>query len=314
MTVSEIMGQVDAVYNKEEQRLAGTAKELGAIHGSVMPRTYVGPLYGQGTFRGHPVPRIFVMSINQSRQGQDVSDEEVRQSMRNIRRDENERFKPDGFGPRALAANLTRWLLMQCGIERDEISPEDVHGLMAYDNYVKWPFDRANSEPPDTAWTIFDAVNSKIIEILEPDIILSLGQPMYDRIYEALKSASQYDWEKIVTGWCYTICARWGRCGVGWCYHYSNPVGPNRFWKALREKGKLPRKALRLWKGTDPNAEEIVRAMQKIDEDQDRHPWWGEEIYAGSSFTRYNPYQKWVAWQVCRRLAEAWHRRRQGAS
>jgi len=306
MTVSEIMRRIDELYDKEEQRLAKTAEELDAIHGSVMPRTYVGPLYGQGTFRGHPVPRIFVMSINQSRQGQDMSDDQVRQSMRNIIRDEDGRFKPDGFGPRALAANLTRWLLMQCGVERDEISPDDAHSLIAYDNYVKWPFDRPNSEPPDEAWEVFDGVNGQIIEILEPDIILSLGRPMYDRIYEALKTVSKYDWEEMVSGWCYTICARWGRCGVGWCYHYSNPMTPNREWKALRENRELPQKAVSLWEGAAPSAEELLRAMQEIDEDQDHYPWWGDETYAGSSFTRYNPYQKWVAWEVCRRLAENW--------
>ena len=310
MAASEIVRRIDEAYDKEERGLADAATRLGAIHGSVMPRTYVGPAYGHGTFRGHPVPRVFVMSINQSRQGQDVSEDEVRQSMRNIRQDEKGRFKPDGFGPRALSANLTRWLLMQCGVDGSGMNPEDVHGLIAYDNYVKWPFDVDSSEPPKEAWEVFDAINKQIIEVLEPDIILSLGRPMYDRIYEALNAGSKYEWERAVSGWCYTIRASWGRCGVGWCYHYSNPIWPNRYWKDLREEGKLPHKAMSLWQGAEPSSNEVVRAMQEVEDDRDRYPWWGEETYAGSSFTRYNPYQKWIAWQVCRHLAEGWRESR----
>ena len=306
MALSAVLRRIEEAYAKEEQRLEGKATELEAIHGPVMPRTYVGSAYGERTYQGQPIPRVFVMSINQSRQGQDVSDDEVRQSMRNILQDEDGRFKPDGFGPRALAANLMRWILMHCGVDGNSVSAEDVHSLIAYDNYVKWPFNRPNSEPPEDAWRVFDGVNSKIIEILEPDIILSLGRPMYDRIYEALNASTACTWDKVVSGWCYTVRAPWARCGVGWCYHYSNPIWPNCHWKELREEGKLPQKAMGLWEGAKPSAEEAVRAMKEVEENKDRYPWWGEETYVGSAFTGYNAYQKWVAWQVCGRLADGW--------
>ena len=61
-----------------------------------------------------------------------------------------------------------------------------------------------------------------------------------------------------------------------------------------------------LWEGAKPSAEEAVRAMKEVEENKDRYPWWGEGTYVGSAFTRYNAYQKWVAWQVCGRLADAW--------
>jgi len=303
-----IVEQLERAYSTAESELEQKARELGAMHGSVMPRTYVGAAYGQAEFHGRRVPKVFVMSINQSRRGQDLTDDEIRQSMRNILRDETGRFLPDGFGPRALAANLTRWILMQCGFQKDALEPGIVHDLIAYDNFVKWPFDVSRSQPAKEAWSVFYEINRNVIEILQPDIVLSLGRPMYDHIWNAMKDRPGYSWEPNVPSWCFSILGPdpGRRCELGWCYHYSNAVSPNRIWRELREKGKLPKKALRLLGDQKLTPEALTSAMQMIDEDEEHHPWWGEETYSGTSFTRYNPYQKFLAWHVCRSLVRRW--------
>ena len=91
---------------------------------------------------------------------------------------------------------------------------------------------------------------------------------------------------------------------MGWCYHYSNPISPNRAWKELREKGEVPAKLKRLFKeGQCPSPEELVRTMEGM---ATEYPWWGEQTYAGAAFTRYNPYQRFVAWRICEALTNKW--------
>lgn len=307
MTHEAILEELERAYSAAESDLEQQARELGAMHGSVMPRTYVGPAYGQTEFAGRRIPRIFVISINQSRQGQEhLTMDLVRQSMRNILQDGEGRFLPDGFGPRALAANLSRWILMQCGVDRDHIHPRDVHDLIAYDNFVKWPFNVDRSEPRNKAWPIFYGINKAIMEILQPEIILCLGHPMYHHIWRAVKDDPGYSWKPNVPSWSFSIFSPWGCCELGWCYHYSNAVSPNRIWRELRENGRAPKKALRLLGDQKLTPDGLASAMQMIDQDREHHPWWCEETYAGKSFTRYNPYQGFVAWHVCRSLVGRW--------
>ena len=302
MDCKRIVSQLDEEYTVQENRLEENARNLKAFHGSIMPRTYVGKAYGKSEFHDLKIPRILVFSINQGRQGQKgLSAEEVRQSMRNILRDENGRYRPNGFGPRALAANLCRWILLQCGANEEQISPEDIHNLIAYDNFVKWPFDTKNSEPPKTAWPIFYDINRRIMEILQPEIILCLGKDPYYQLWKAVKDHGYVD-ESNVPGCAFSLLGPWGRCELGWCYHYSNPRYPKRAWKELQVDGKIPEKATHLLANERIESNDLVQRMREI---KKQKPWWKEE-YAGAAFTQYNAYQRFVAWHVCQTLTQKW--------
>ena len=319
MNRGQLLKDLESAFVAEEARLKTEAEALGAMHGSVMPRTYVGSTYGAGQFGGQRVPRILVMSINQSRQGQcGLKDDRVRNSMGVILLDERGRFRPDGFGPRALAANLSRWILMQCGVSKDAIAPQEVHDLIAYDNFVKWPFNVDSSKPPEKAWAVFYGTNKAVIEILKPDIILSLGHPMYDHLSDALKEqgdwATGYGWEGGTRGWAGTLRPTpWGACQLGRCYHYSNPIWPNKAWKELRENGTVPGNIQGLTDGK--SSRQLLQVMEEMGKDgqpgNTQYPWWGEDAYQGKAFTSYNPYQKYVAWKVCQAMTSRW---KQGAS
>jgi len=302
MDRDKIISQMDELYTVQEKHLKEEAIKLEAINGSVMPKTYVGKAYGQNEFQGMKIPRILVFSINQSRRGQDdLSEEEVRQSMRGVKRDKQGRHLPNGFGPRALAANLCRWILIQCGVNEKQISPEDIHNLIAYDNFVKWPFNTNNSEPPTAAWPIFHDINRMAMGILEPQIILCLGKTPYDRLWEAVKNRDGYACESNVPGWAFSLVGPWGRCEFGACYHYSNPISPNRAWKKLRVDGEIPKNSMRLLASKKTEANELVQRIREIE----KKPWWTDE-YAGKAYTQYNPYQKFVAWHVCQTLTKRW--------
>lgn len=310
----QIVAELERVYAAAEANLQKQAKELGAMHGSVMPRTYVGRAYAQTEFQGQPIPRVFVLSINQSRKGQQcLTDDEVRGSMRNILRDEEDRFRPDGFGPRALAANLCRWVFMQCGVKKDEILPQDVHHLIAYDNFVKWPFDIDRSQPPDDAWQAFYRINKAVLEVLQPQIVLCLGNKVYDHLWSAAEHDPNYRCEKNIRQWVFALYGPWGSSEVGRCYHYSNPVSPNRQWKQLRGDGKISPKFKGLLEDQMIGPDELARQMQTVDQDAQQYPWWDEETYAGPSFTQYNPYQKFAAWRVCKTVTSKWKQNRLGA-
>ena len=156
MNPKQILVELEAAYDAAEAGLYQEAKRLKAMHGSVMPRIHVGVSYGDRTLCDQQIPRILVVSINQSRQGQEgLTDDQVRESMRTICRDGDNKFLPKGFGPRALAANLCRWILMQCGVKQEYIHPETIHNLIAYDNFVKWPFWIPGSKPPKDGWKIY---------------------------------------------------------------------------------------------------------------------------------------------------------------
>lgn len=306
MNREDIELRLERAYAGAERSLKPTAEKSQAMHAGAIPRTYVGTAYGQAQFGGMRIPRIYVISMNQSRQGQELADDQVRQSLRNILRDEQGRFLSDGFGPRALAANLSRWVLMQCGVDKGAIRPDDVHDLIAYDNFVKWPFDVNRSEPDKSAWAACYDINKSVVETLRPELILCIGQPMYDHLWKALEAYPGYSWEKNVPGWSYSIIAPWGRAELGWCYHYSNPVWPNRIWRELQEEGKPPNNASTLLEYAGLAPAGVVEAARSIEEDRRKHPWWGQDTYVGESYTRYNPYQKFVAWHVCGSLVHKW--------
>jgi len=309
-----LAGELERIYSAEEAELAKVAKGRGAIHGSVMPRTYVGPAYGRAELAGRAVPRVLVMSINQSRQGQEgLTKEQVRQSMREIRRD-GDRFLPDGFGPRGLAANLCRWIFMQCGVDGNDIRPQDIHDSIAYDNFVKWPFNVGSSRPDKDVWPVFYPINKAILEALQPEIILCLGRPMYDHIWRAVEKDRRYRWEKNVSGWCFSLFGPWGRCELGWCYHYSNPIWPKRIWRELCEQGTPPEKAMPLLRAHSSRIASPVDLMRTIDKDKQNYPWWDDETYAGKAYTEYNPYQKAVAWNLCKSMTARWSGRSGPAS
>lgn len=305
-----LMEKLEQAYQKSEKSpiMKAAADKFEAMHGSLMPRTYVGENYLAETYAGVKKPRILIFSINQSRQGQDLSDDDVRKSMRTILQDSDGKYLPDGFGPRALAANLARWILMQLGVPAADLDdPKTVHSMIAYDNFVKWPFNTANSEPDKNIWQTFYPINKAVVEVLQPDIILCLGKPVYNAIWNSVKDNGifNYDWKSCRTGWVYDLKTPWGKTGVGCVYHYSNPQWPNRAWKEMTAAiGKIPTSLMELLDDEQKsNIDLLIKQMRGIDSDQQKYPWWGEEIYAGKSFTQYNPYSKYVAWIVCRQLA-----------
>ncbi len=308
MNRGQLLKDLESAFVAEEARLKTEAEALGAMHGSVMPRTYVGSTYGAGQFGGQRVPRILVMSINQSRQGQEgLSVDQVRNSMRGGPFDVEGRFRPNGFGPRALAANLSRWILIQCGIKKDATNPQKVHDLIAYDNFVKWPFNRRSSRPPKEAWPLFYEINMKVIMALRPDIILCLGRGAYNHIWRAARSHG-CSWDKNIPGWAGTLLQDpRGKCELGWCYHYSNPIWPNRAWKKLGENGTAPGNVKSLIDGKNSVPLEAMKGMREGGQPERlQYPWWGEDDCQGKAFTRYNPYQKFVAWNVCQAMTNRW--------
>ncbi len=329
----KLRSELEVIYQAAERDLAGLAEQFNSMHGSVMPRTYVGKNYGKG-FDGVLVPKILMMSINQSRQGNhdknssDFDPDRARDSLYEGPFGEDGHIRPHGYGPRALALNLTRWILMECGASQTMFTREDLHSLIAYDNFVKWPFDEDNSEPPDNIWPVFYGLNRTIIETLRPDIILSLGHPMYDHLSIALKEkkegkkigwSDRYGWygkdegnEHARPGWCGELKTPWGQCQFGWVYHYSNPIWPNKVWKEVQEgKGKLPRNIGPLLKASDTQEtfeERVSRFGADDQDDAQEFPWWGpEKCIAGEGhIAKYNPYQKFVAWHVCKALVGGW--------
>lgn len=70
----QIVSKLERVYVAAEANIEDEAKEFGAMHGSIMPRTYVGNRYGVKALDGKPLPRIFMISMNQSRRGNQKKD------------------------------------------------------------------------------------------------------------------------------------------------------------------------------------------------------------------------------------------------
>jgi len=287
------------------------ASRMKPLHRGVMPRTYVGSRYGADGAGGVRLPRLLVMSINQSRQGQNISDDEVRRSLGTIKQNAQGRYMPDGFGPRALAANLSRWIFMGCGVPGDSLTPEAVHDMIAYDNFVKWAFDTPNGTPPKEAWPLFYRLNRDMIETIKPDILLCLGRPPYDHLWRALtKGDSRYESKTIVSNWAFCILAPWGRCEIGWCYHYSNPIYPNRAWRLIQDGKPVPPK-IRGFVGdlVDTSPKALVEHMERIRNDEGGHPWWGQDVYEGVEYTLYNHFSRFVADRVCQALVRRWRDR-----
>lgn len=146
------------------------------------PYTHVGPDYGSD---GRP--RVLCLAVNQNLGNGDASNvisnytaKDARRSLRTIRRTPGGRILPNGFGPRALAANLSRWVFKLSGADVGGMSPEDVHRAIAYDNYVKCSFvDNNACWPETTAWTACALNNIRILSLLQPDIILCIGKDPY---------------------------------------------------------------------------------------------------------------------------------------
>jgi len=304
---------IEAIFSRWEKENSQALKDavsiLKPVH-AVMPLTYVGSRYGAQELNGIRLPKLLILSINQSRRDQPITDDAVRKSLGTIEKNEKCLYKPDGFGPRALAANLSRWIFMACGVPSSNLTPEAVHEMIAYDNFVKWTFDKPNSTPPKEAWQFFYSINRAVIEAIKPDILLCLGHRLYDNeVWNALTQVdhARYDWKSNVENWAYSILPPWGgQIEIGWCYHYSNPIWPNRAWRDIRKK-QPPQKDLGLF-GEPVNAspDTLEKEIQKVQDDTERHPWWGTDVYDGSAFTRYNPYCRFVADRVCQKLVSRW--------
>lgn len=324
-------GGLRAYANKLKDR---KDPKVRPMHGSVMPRTYVGKDYGFGTLGGKQVPKILLMAINQGRGGQASEDDDgfdpdkVRDSLYEPPF-KDDKISPNGYGPRALALNLGRWIFKQCGVEGPVLEDASaIHNQIAYDNFVKWPFNRGSSRPPKDAWPEFYSINRAVVETLKPDIVLCLGHPMYDHLSNALKEKREgqkkpdwsegYAWlgkkdgnKHARTGWCGTLKTRWGQCQLGWCYHYSNPIWPNQAWKELQDDNKIPSNLETLLDGPSVGARELVKDMNKFgpdDSDSPTYPWWGPKRCADGygHIGKYNPYQKFVAWKVCKAVTCGW--------
>lgn len=296
----QIVAELERVYADAEANLEKQAKKLRAMHGSVMPRTYVGPAYMDGQFKSRRVPRILVLSMNQSCKCQNgLTPNRVRESMKPPPRDKNKLFPATGFGPRGVAANLCRWVFMECGVKKDEILPQDVHHLIAYDNFIKWPF-RGNKIPAD-AWKLFYGINIQVLKILNPEIILCIGKKVYDHLWIAAEDDPDHRCERNIRQWVFALHGPWGHSEVGRCYHYSRPQWPKRAWKQLQQPdGKIPPSLKPLLEDQTIGHDELAREMQTVDQDDQQYPWWDEETYAGKSFTEYNPYQRFAASRVCK--------------
>jgi|GEM_PF-5455344 len=325
MRPMELRAKLEAVYGQAERVLTGVAPRFNSMHGSVMPRTYVGNRYGVEALDGKLLPKIFMISINQSRRGNEKkgTDEfdpnKVRDSLYEQPFEEAS-IRPNGFGPRALALNLGRWILMKCGIEKDRLTPPAVHDLIAYDNFVKWPFDRKNSKPPEGVWPVFYGINRAIVEILKPDIILCLGHPMYAHLSNALKRDGKwsegYGWEHgefAKRGWTGTLIAPapWRACQLGRCYHYSDDRWARKATVQIRN-GDLPDNLKELLGKPPPLPKELRKVMEEMDDDDKpdaaEYPWWGTARSKQKSVAKYHRYKKLVAWRVCEALAGAWRK------
>ena len=322
----ELRAKLEMVYGQAERILTGLAPKFNSMHGSVMPRTYVGNRYGVKALDGKPSPKIFMISINQSRRGNQEKDtdafdaDEVRDSLYELPFDGSDLVRPNGYGPRALAVNLGRWILIQCGVQRESITRQIVHDMVAYDNFVKWPFDVANSKPPKDVWPIFYGINRAIVEILKPDIILCLGHPMYDHLSNALKRDGKwsegYGWEYgkfAKRGWAGTLIAPlpWRACQLGWCYHYSDDRWARKATEQI-QNGDLPNNVKKLLGKQPPLPEELGQAMDEMGDDDKpdaaEYPWWGTSKSKCKALAKYHRYKKLVAWKVCGALAGGWQK------
>ena len=326
MRSKELRSKLEVVYSHAERILIGVADQSEAMTGSVMPRTYVGQDYGNAAIGNKQAPKILMMAINQSRQGQkkvgqkDFDPDRVRKSLYEGPFGKEGRFSPNGYGPRALAVNLGRWILMKFGFEKEDLTPSKVHDLIAYDNFVKWPFDVAASTPPDNVWPAFHGINRAIVEILEPDIILCLGK-MYDHLSDALKEkkegqkkpewAKGYGWEYgefARPGWVGTLKAPWGACQMGWCYHYSGDRSARKCLNTI-QGCDVPPGLKTLFGEQLPSARDLERIMAEMgDDDSDAvdRPWWGTSHSTNRSVAKYHRYKKLVATKVCELLANGW--------
>jgi hypothetical protein len=336
MRAMRLRSELEVICSHAERDLAGLAEQFDSMHGSVMPRPYVGKDYGKA-FDGVPVPKILMMSINQSREknhdknASDFDPDKVRDSLYEGPFGEGGKISSNGYGPRLLALNLARWLFVGCEVKGLNFEHAGkICDLIAYDNFVKWPFDVDNSEPPEKVWPVFYGLNRTVIETLQPDIILCLGHPMYDHLCNAAKEKKgpkkKLDWsrgyrwfgkddgnEYARPGWCGELKSPWGQCQFGWVYHYSNPIWPNKVWKEVQEgEGKPPRNIgpLLKVKDTQETFEKQVRHFGEDDQD-DAHefPWWGSDKSTDSGVAKYNPYQKFVAHRVCEVMVGGWKNR-----
>ncbi|MBE3050170.1 hypothetical protein IMZ48_48270 [Candidatus Bathyarchaeota archaeon] len=307
MPSDNIKTAIDEVFARWEHELPLQAQKFDPMAGGALPLTYIGRDYAVGHIGNVNIPRIFVLSINQSRGGDKKSLEDVRQSLREIRQDDQERYKPDGFGPRALAANLTRWILMSCGVPKNALcDPATIHDRIAYDNFVKWSFDTPNSEPPNGAWSVFYGINKEIMEVLQPEIILCLGSKSYNHIWNAVSAEKGYSCPQPLPDWTYALTTPHGTAHVGRCYHYSNPRWPRRAWKLIQQGKPLPRNVLDFApKPERAGAITLEEEMRQMHADDEHYPWWINE-YAGQQFTEYNEYARWIASKICEKLAAQW--------
>ncbi len=295
MRATDLQKKLDSIFSLWEadgplSDYAKTLKEpFKPMHGNVMPRTYVGKDYGKTPY-GVPVPKILMMAINQSKKGQEgLPHSQVRQSLYDTPFNSEGKVRPNGYGPRLLALNLARLILAHCGV--DELgcaNADQIHDLIAYDNFIKWPFNVDRSTPPKDTWLQFYAINREIVELLKPDIIVCLGAEPYKHVAEAMKEVNcetgklewtdGYDWTKGKEGWWGTLTTPWGHCPYGRVYHYgySARVSANTNEALVQEYGPCG------------------------------SPWWGAERSTNGTVAKYKSGLQSVASWVCQALAGAW--------
>ncbi len=268
--------------------------EVKPMHGSVMPRTYVGKDYGK-QFNGKAVPKILMMAINQSREGQLSEDDEgfdpnkVRDSLYEAPFDADGKVRPNGYGPRLLGLNLARLIFAHCGVgELSFANAGQIHDLIAYDNFVKWTFDVKSSTPPEETWPMFYGINRAVVELLKPDIIVCIGGDPYEHVGNVVKKEdrrtgklewpSQYGWIEGKKFWWGTLTTPWGHCPYGRVYHYGYSA--------------------RVSNETD---EALVQEYGACE-----CSWWGASQSTNGKVAEYESGLQSVASSVCKALAEAW--------